>query len=74
VARRLGVGSRIVISLDRYGNTVAPRSLALSEWNDADRFAYGDASSCPPSALASSGEYLPQLGVFGLECTETRLL
>jgi 3-oxoacyl-[acyl-carrier-protein] synthase-3 len=44
VARRLGIElDRIVINLDRYGNTVAATiPLGLSEWNDAGRFAYGD--------------------------------
>ena len=44
VARRLGIElDRMVINLDRYGNTVAATiPLGLSEWNDAGRFAYGD--------------------------------
>ena len=44
VAKRLGVGlERVVLNLDRYGNTVAATiPIGLSEWNDAGRFAPGD--------------------------------
>ncbi|PYN03775.1 MAG: 3-oxoacyl-ACP synthase [Candidatus Rokuibacteriota bacterium] len=44
VAKRLGLPlERVVINLDRYGNTVAATiPLGLSEWHDAGRFAYGD--------------------------------
>jgi 3-oxoacyl-[acyl-carrier-protein] synthase III len=44
VAKRLGLGlDRVIINLDRYGNTVgATIPIALSEWNERGRFAYGD--------------------------------
>jgi len=44
VAKRLGVGlERVVLNLDRYGNTVAATiPIGLSEWHDAGRFAHGD--------------------------------
>ena len=44
VAKRLGLPlERVVINLDRYGNTVAATiPLGLSEWHDAGRFTYGD--------------------------------
>jgi 3-oxoacyl-[acyl-carrier-protein] synthase III len=44
VAKRLGIDpNRVVVNLDRYGNTVAATiPIGLSEWNDAGRFAYGD--------------------------------
>jgi 3-oxoacyl-[acyl-carrier-protein] synthase-3 len=44
VARRLGLGlDRVVINLDRYGNTVgATIPIALSEWNEQGRFTRGD--------------------------------
>jgi 3-oxoacyl-[acyl-carrier-protein] synthase-3 len=44
VARRLGVGlDRVIINLDRYGNTVGGTiPVALSEWNQQGRFTYGD--------------------------------
>src|SRR5258708_7523654 len=44
VARRLGLPlERVVINLDRYGNTVAATiPLCLSEWHDDGRLAYGD--------------------------------
>ena len=44
VARRLGVGlDRVIINLDRYGNTVGGTiPIALSEWNQQGRFTYGD--------------------------------
>ena len=44
VAKRLGLPlDRVVINLDRYGNTVAATiPLGLSEWHDAGRLAYGD--------------------------------
>ena len=44
VAKRLGLGlDRVIINLDRYGNTVAATiPIALSEWNERGRFAHGD--------------------------------
>jgi len=44
VAKRLGLGlDRVIINLDRYGNTVgATIPIALSEWNENRRFKYGD--------------------------------
>ncbi|PYN73680.1 MAG: 3-oxoacyl-ACP synthase [Candidatus Rokuibacteriota bacterium] len=44
VAKRLGLGlDRVIINLDRYGNTVgATIPIALSEWNERGRFTYGD--------------------------------
>jgi len=44
VAKRLGLGlDRVIINLDRYGNTVgATIPIALSEWNEHRRFKYGD--------------------------------
>ena len=44
VARRLGLPlDRVVINLDRYGNTVAGTiPIGLSEWHEHRRFAYGD--------------------------------
>jgi len=44
VAKRLGLGlDRVIINLDRYGNTVAATiPIALSEWNERGGFAYGD--------------------------------
>jgi 3-oxoacyl-[acyl-carrier-protein] synthase-3 len=44
VAKRLGLGvDRVVINLDRYGNTVgATIPIALSEWNERGRFKPGD--------------------------------
>jgi 3-oxoacyl-[acyl-carrier-protein] synthase III len=44
VAKRLGLGlDRVIINLDRYGNTVAATiPIALSEWNERERFAHGD--------------------------------
>jgi len=44
VAKRLGLGlDRVIINLDRYGNTVAATiPIALSEWNERGRFARGD--------------------------------
>jgi 3-oxoacyl-[acyl-carrier-protein] synthase-3 len=44
VARRLDLPlERVVINLDRYGNTVAGTiPIALSEWHEAKRLAYGD--------------------------------
>ena len=44
VAKRLGLGlDRVIINLDRYGNTVgATIPIALSEWNEHKRFRYGD--------------------------------
>ena len=44
VARRLGLPlERVVINVDRYGNTVAATiPLGLSEWHDEHRLAYGD--------------------------------
>jgi 3-oxoacyl-[acyl-carrier-protein] synthase-3 len=44
VARRLGLPlERVVINLDRYGNTVAATiPLGLSEWHQEGRLAYGD--------------------------------
>ena len=44
VARRLGLGvDRVVINLDRYGNTVgATIPIALSEWSERGRFTHGD--------------------------------
>jgi len=44
VARRLGLPlERVVINLDRYGNTVAATiPLGLSEWHTEGRLAYGD--------------------------------
>jgi 3-oxoacyl-[acyl-carrier-protein] synthase-3 len=44
VAKRLGLGlDRVAINLDRYGNTVgATIPIALAEWHDDKRFAYGD--------------------------------
>lgn len=44
VAKRLGLPlERVVINLDRYGNTVAATiPLGLSEWHQAGRLSYGD--------------------------------
>lgn len=44
VAKRLGLElGRVVINLDRYGNTVgATIPIALAEWHQQRRFAYGD--------------------------------
>jgi len=44
VAKRLGLGlERVIINLDRYGNTVgATIPIALSEWNEKGQFKYGD--------------------------------
>jgi 3-oxoacyl-[acyl-carrier-protein] synthase-3 len=44
VAKRLGLGlERIIINLDRYGNTVgATIPIALSEWNERGCFTHGD--------------------------------
>src|SRR5262249_60734082 len=44
VAKRLGLGlDRVIINLDRYGNTVAATiPIALSEWNERGRFSHGD--------------------------------
>lgn len=44
VAKRLGLDlRRVVINLDRYGNTVAATiPIALAEWHQQGRFAYGD--------------------------------
>jgi 3-oxoacyl-[acyl-carrier-protein] synthase-3 len=44
VAKRLGMPlGRVVINLDRYGNTVAGTiPIGLSEWHEQKRFAYGD--------------------------------
>lgn len=44
VARRLGMPlDRVVLNLDRYGNTVAGTiPIGLSEWHEQKRFAYGD--------------------------------
>jgi 3-oxoacyl-[acyl-carrier-protein] synthase-3 len=44
VARRLGLRlERVVINLDRYGNTVAGTiPIGLSEWHEQKRFNYGD--------------------------------
>jgi len=44
VAKRLGLGlDRVIVNLDRYGNTVAATiSIALSESNERGRFAHGD--------------------------------
>jgi 3-oxoacyl-[acyl-carrier-protein] synthase-3 len=44
VARRLGLGlDRVIINLDRYGNTVGGTiPIALSEWNEQGRFTHGD--------------------------------
>ncbi len=44
VAKRLGLGvDRVVINLDRYGNTVgATIPIALSEWNERGRFKHGE--------------------------------
>jgi hypothetical protein len=44
VAKRLGLGlDRVVINLDRYGNTVgATIPIALSEWHEKGQFTYGD--------------------------------
>jgi len=44
VAKRLGLPlERVVINLDRYGNTVAGTiPIGLSEWHEDKRFAYGD--------------------------------
>jgi 3-oxoacyl-[acyl-carrier-protein] synthase III len=44
VAKRLGLPlERVLINLDRYGNTVAATiPIGLSEWHDAGRFSYGD--------------------------------
>ena len=44
VAKRLGLGlDRVIINLDRYGNTVAATiPIALSESNERGRFAHGD--------------------------------
>jgi 3-oxoacyl-[acyl-carrier-protein] synthase-3 len=44
VARRLGLPlERVVINLDRYGNTVAGTiPIGLSEWHEQKRLAYGD--------------------------------
>jgi 3-oxoacyl-[acyl-carrier-protein] synthase III len=44
VAKRVGLPlERVVINLDRYGNTVAATiPLGLSEWQEAGRLSYGD--------------------------------
>ena len=44
VAKRLGLGlDRVIINLDRYGNTVGGTiPIALSEWNEQGRFRHGD--------------------------------
>ncbi len=44
VAKRLGLGlERVVINLDRFGNTVGGTiPIALSEWNEQRRFSHGD--------------------------------
>jgi len=44
VAKRLGLAlGRVIINLDRYGNTVgATIPIALSEWNEQGRFTHGD--------------------------------
>jgi 3-oxoacyl-[acyl-carrier-protein] synthase III len=44
VAKRLGLPlERVVINLDRYGNTVAGTiPIGLSEWHERKRFTYGD--------------------------------
>jgi 3-oxoacyl-[acyl-carrier-protein] synthase III len=44
VAKRVGLPlDRVVINLDRYGNTVAGTiPIGLSEWHEQKRFAYGD--------------------------------
>ncbi len=44
VARRLGLGpERIIVNLERYGNTVAATiPIGLAEWDEQGRFAYGD--------------------------------
>lgn len=44
VAKRLGLPlERVVINVDRYGNTVAGTiPIGLSEWHEQKRFAYGD--------------------------------
>jgi 3-oxoacyl-[acyl-carrier-protein] synthase-3 len=44
VAKRLGLGlDRVIINLDRYGNTVGGTiPIALSEWNEHGRFSPGD--------------------------------
>jgi 3-oxoacyl-[acyl-carrier-protein] synthase-3 len=44
VAKRLGLGlDRVIINLDRYGNTVGGTiPIALSEWNEHGRFTHGD--------------------------------
>ena len=44
VAKRLGLPlERVVINLDRFGNTVAGTiPIGLSEWHEQKRFAYGD--------------------------------
>jgi 3-oxoacyl-[acyl-carrier-protein] synthase-3 len=44
VAKRVGMPlERVVINLDRYGNTVAATiPLGLSEWHEAGRLSYGD--------------------------------
>jgi 3-oxoacyl-[acyl-carrier-protein] synthase-3 len=44
VSRRLGLPlGRVVVNLDRYGNTVAGTiPIGLSEWHEQHRFAYGD--------------------------------
>jgi len=44
VAKRLGLDlDRVIINLDRYGNTVAATiPIALSESNERGRFAHGD--------------------------------
>jgi 3-oxoacyl-[acyl-carrier-protein] synthase-3 len=44
VAKRLGLGlDRVIINLDRYGNTVGGTiPIALSEWNEQGRFTHGD--------------------------------
>ncbi|HEV8617823.1 MAG TPA: beta-ketoacyl-ACP synthase III [Methylomirabilota bacterium] len=44
VAKRVGLPlDRVAINLDRFGNTVGGTiPIALSEWNDLNRFTYGD--------------------------------
>jgi 3-oxoacyl-[acyl-carrier-protein] synthase-3 len=63
VAKRLGLGlDRVVINLDRYGNTVgATIPIALSEWHEKGQFTYGDRLVLSRSRL-HCGERLPPLG------------
>ena len=55
VAKRLGLGlDRVIINLDRYGNTVAATiPIALSEWNERGASRTATASSCRPSVRSS---------------------